>query len=138
MTIYELIDNLIILNPLLVYVERYEPDESQRLIIRPKSSKDKETQSSRWGRVLRVSIAPIEDEILKWRREEIREMLDAGRIPYVSFNPTNPVFGPSEAHKKICRVGVDDIFDMVTEETFRELIKMGEANERNGDTEPIA
>jgi len=132
MTIYEIINSLEMLNPLLVYIEKFEKDESKNLIIKPKSSKEKETLSSRWGKVLRVSAAPLEDDFMEWRRKQI----NIGS--YVRFNPNNPVFGPSDTHKKICCVGVDDIFDQLSEETFNELVTLGDEHERGGNFEPVS
>lgn len=106
------------LNPQAVVIERYTPPSTTHGgILKPAEYRDRESRSSVWGRVLRVSEEPTDDEsVLRMRKVVLPEM-------WVNFLSANPINAGYPDNKQVQLIAIQDVLLAMNAEQFAQWVK---------------
>lgn len=129
-------DAITLANPRAALIRRWSPPERTKSgLIVPPVVRDRELRSSMWGKLLKVSTAPLDES--EGYLGTLRDYFGEREGHYVLFNASNPYAGGLNNHHELQILAIGDILaildpfkfhaiivsDLTDEETSMELLK---------------
>lgn len=114
-------DAITLANPRAVLIERWSPPELTKSgLIVPPVVRDRELRSSMWGKLLKVSTAPLDES--EGYLGTLRDFF-AGKVgQYVLFNASNPYAGGLNNHTKLQMLALGDILAVMDAYEFHAVV----------------
>jgi len=85
-------------------------------IVKPREAIDKQERSANWGKIIGFSDVTSSEEETEIRKSRLRIGW------WASFQPGHPIQGGNPLLRRVVRIGINDIMDLISEEDFLKYI----------------